>query len=476
MYIILQTIPFRESGKKDVKKQIKVKPMSASDEKKIDEAIAMANQFADQSSQEFFSSSPKTPEIRDNSQGDSGISGSEASPRLKSMFSGLRKTSPKPEKRTFTDEIANVSDFSEEVTPEAQEAYNLLVVRGSVQKKDRDDRTKVRERRTRRALEHQRHSSKSPDRTVVSRNVNQHIRAPQGIPGRRSSTHNDVDEVPDADSNPLRRLRDSQRFLTRPRPSSVTATDLGGKEVVNGHVSSGRGLDAIRKPNLTPHSQFLSKLRDSDSEGTSPSPTHLGSSDTPLRMVNTSSSEDMSISPSGSVNPLPVPPRRPLRPSTIGVPPKGRKYPLDLSEKTNGPKRKSSSRSSSDLPPPPPPPPPPAPEQADQDSTRDSEDSVFSESVPEPIIAEKRFSMSMFTCNSPYSVKAVKCSAEEMGINDNADVFWKKEVKFEDLPTSHDLEDNMMDENAPMPGRYKTSDNVSYEDLLEFALDDSPDK
>ena len=45
----------------------------------------------------------------------------------------------------------------------------------------------------------------------------------------------------------------------------------------------------------------------------------------------------------------------------------------------------------------------------------------------------------------------------------------KLKVNFEDRAPLADEEN--FDEIAPMQGRYKTSDAVSYEDLMEFALD-----
>lgn len=43
------------------------------------------------------------------------------------------------------------------------------------------------------------------------------------------------------------------------------------------------------------------------------------------------------------------------------------------------------------------------------------------------------------------------------------------QVNFEDRAPLADEE--YFDEIAPMQGKYKTSDSVSYEDLMEFALD-----
>ena len=117
--------PRKEHPRPEPRKQAKVKPMSASDEKMIDDAIAMANELTSRSHmQEPYSPSPE--KTRSDSESDAD------SPR-NSRFRFSLKRSPKIErKRTFSEEIKNKSEMVEEVPPEAQEAYNMLVVRGSV--------------------------------------------------------------------------------------------------------------------------------------------------------------------------------------------------------------------------------------------------------------------------------------------------------------------------------------------------------
>lgn len=120
--------PRKEHPRPEPRKQAKVKPMSASDEKMIDDAIAMANELTSRSHmQEPYSPSPE--KTRSDSESDAD------SPR-NSRFRFSLKRSPKIErKRTFSEEIKNKSEMVEEVPPEAQEAYNMLVVRGSVKDK-----------------------------------------------------------------------------------------------------------------------------------------------------------------------------------------------------------------------------------------------------------------------------------------------------------------------------------------------------
>ena len=108
----------KRDGRMEPKKQAKVKPMSAADEKLIDNAITMANAIEIQRLDSV------------NSPDSDSASGSE-SPRLISKLKASLKRSPKQErKRTFSDSLNH--DLSDDVPPEAQEAYNLLVVHGSV--------------------------------------------------------------------------------------------------------------------------------------------------------------------------------------------------------------------------------------------------------------------------------------------------------------------------------------------------------
>ena len=64
-----------------------------------------------------------------------------------------------------------------------------------------------------------------------------------------------------------------------------------------------------------------------------------------------------------------------------------------------------------------------------------------------------------------FCVKAIRQSAVQMGLEDQDDVFWSRKVNFEEFQFEND------DSDFPSTVRYKTSDSVSYEDLMEFALD-----
>ncbi len=249
------------------------------------------------------------------------------------------------------------------------------------------------------------------------------------IPGRSAST--DGGDV-SVDTNPLRRLRDSQHFA---RPSAVPPRPPSG---------GGLGLGGPDPPPET----GVGKINGVTS------PTSGGSG---LK------------SPLDVANPKPLPPRVPLKPSTINLKPRERKHPLEISEpipvlkdsnlrsqpllqqqpqqqqqtdpvnrlgtppKTFAKSHSQSSTGSDQL-----------------NTTRDSEDSVFTSSsepdaqfvrmgsgrrqvgppAPSPVPSEvsRRFP-GVFTAESQFSVKMVDTSAEQMGLKNDDDDFWTRKVK-----------------------------------------------
>lgn len=113
--------------------------MSSSDEKRMESAIAMANEFAAHSTKSHMidAQSPPTSPISDKNIFDSENS---ESPKLMKKLKNSIKRSPKVEKkRTFSEEISNKPDLEEDVPPGAQEAYNMLVVRGSIKDTSRSE-------------------------------------------------------------------------------------------------------------------------------------------------------------------------------------------------------------------------------------------------------------------------------------------------------------------------------------------------
>lgn len=504
------------------KKEGGLKPLSASDERKIDAAIELANEFAIIQSSDCMSASADsigegpTP----GSAVELGGEHAEGSWSQKtSMFSVRRSKSPSkqppPEKKTFTEEIASLpTDMNEEVTPEAQEAYNMLVVKGSV--KDKGDSFRaIRERRMQRSLQHQSSAPPQPAErplpattttatTAASsglrnghRSVNMNLRKPQGIPVRGGAgglrgrdtrdTHEDEQDV-----NPLRRLRDSQSLVVKPRSgSSRSSTDT---DLVNGSSQSSRpAKDNLHRPNLNPNLSFFAKLKEQEMEN---------------------GGEDDVADEGGKPSPV-VPPRVPLRNSTVNSKPRERKHPLNMSNYDASSNRLSGHSGSES-----PPPPPPAssrvshgnvPSNVDtcsspagsrsshlqhpsfhgQPCSQDTDDCVFVDAAvgsrsprppppPPPHRGGSDFSQprpySISSCDSQLSVnvKSVTASAHDLGIDNGTDMFWAQQVNFGEFACEFDPElsdDDDGDEHAPIPGRYKTSDTVSYEDLMEFALD-----
>ncbi|KAG1661241.1 Activated Cdc42 kinase-like [Nymphon striatum] len=101
-----------------VKKKQTVKPISASDQKTLDEAIAMANELASFSLQNIDGSefdnrndSPKTP----------------SSPNKRKFSFKFPKNSPKAERRNFTEEAESITHIEESLSEGAKQAYTSLI-------------------------------------------------------------------------------------------------------------------------------------------------------------------------------------------------------------------------------------------------------------------------------------------------------------------------------------------------------------
>lgn len=434
-----------------------IRTLSESEERQMDEAIELANSYAMKGATDHMvaTPSPKSLEsLSDRSHGDSDGNSSISSPKGRSVFN-LRKKSPKQERKTFTDEIAGISDASEDVTVEAQEAYNMLIVKGSIQETtDKDSGASSTGREFRRMHHRTRDHTTSSESSIsekpaVAPRANRNIRAPQGIPGRSASV--DV-EIPD--SNPLRRLRESVAIIppkTKPRSGNHHPTELR-TDRINGKAEN------AKKPNLSANLPFFDKLKEQEL------------------------SQDSGEGSEEGINPVPLPPRiksksNPVKTSTNSTP-RQRKYPLDLSQykgntdpstfnnhhHQNIYANKHSPMSSSSLD-------KITPEREVTNSdflnaSRDSSDSVFSSCSPnsslERPLVDHSIDQEHQAMESQFSVKSVKLTARDLGYQDTSDLFWAKPVNLEDFGGSN---------HVPIPGRYKTSDTVSYEDILEFALD-----
>lgn len=111
------------------KKQATVKPISATDQRTLDSAIAMANELASKSMLELDCN-------LESSADSDGVLDSPITPSSPSKHGGSRfsfkfasKGSPKPERRHFSVEAASIPDIQSSISEEAKEVYNSLVDR-----------------------------------------------------------------------------------------------------------------------------------------------------------------------------------------------------------------------------------------------------------------------------------------------------------------------------------------------------------
>ena len=411
-----------------------MRTLSESEERQMDEAIELANSYAMKRASDNMISTPSPKSLdsqSDRSHGDSDGNSSISSPKMRSVFN-LRKKSPKQEcKTTYTDEIASISDASEEVSAEAQEAYNLLIVKGSI-KESRSSNSSRPSLEKRGQKDHD-SSTETIEKPALLPRANRNIRAPHipGIPGRSQ------EQETSSDSNPLRRLREGVAIIppkTRPKPGTASTEQL-----------------SPTKPNLSANRPFFDKLKEQEL------------------------SQDSGEGSEEGINPVPLPPRTRPKSSAPPTKPRQRKYPLDLSQYRGPPPPIINTQA-------------PSPPNAytvqqsatnprsslerdimvssDLNSSHESSDSVFSSSSQHSSLERRSLQGNKpmdSPLDSPFSVKSVTLTARDLGYQDTADLFWTQPVSLEDLGSNH---------AAVIPGRYKTSDTVSYEDLLEFALDE----
>ena len=478
-----------------------------SDEKLIDDAIELANKYAQKSYDEERISPAR----------DDVDSYDEEPSRIKSVFSFKKNKSPKEERKNYTEEIANVKDINEDLSPEAEEAYNMLVVKGSVKEKSQQQQQQqqdierprsIRERRLQRSQEHQRTSQSDLDQaphtdsqeniesTASSASVQSNVRSlrdfrdgssaleptnlrnirnPQGIPtASKRASRQAEDEV---DSNPLRRLRNSQAIISRPgarRPvipldrSAGAEADSIAKRPVRTSVdlTNGHNRSETRKTHVTnPSIPLGTKLKTFDQED--------GGGDAQVGITEPfvrSRENGDHAEEEEDVNPIPLPPRQPLQPGTLNKAPRQRKHPLLLLDNNNKPQSPTYENGQ------PLSHPQPSPTPSDEEPVHDiSNDSVFSStcdcpSTEEPPLPAPR---------RRFPLAKVSCSAEQMGCFSASDPFWLQRLSLLDDQLATATSDSDMvvaseDIVPPMTAKYKSSDisgSVSYEDLLDFALD-----
>ncbi|XP_052227746.1 activated Cdc42 kinase-like isoform X2 [Dreissena polymorpha] len=115
------------------RKQAKVKPMSTSDEKMMEEAISLATELDSHTSRaQMMGEDPF--DVPDSSDRDGGTSSGSPS-MLQKIRASIKREQKVERQRTFSDSLKQDSD--NEIPPEAQEAYNMLVVHGSVKEGSR---------------------------------------------------------------------------------------------------------------------------------------------------------------------------------------------------------------------------------------------------------------------------------------------------------------------------------------------------
>lgn len=137
----LPTQPPRVESTRE-KKQAKVKPMSASEEKMMEDAINLANECATTQQQRHSQSQspPRSPTESEDTKIEPPEHAIEASPSLITKLKNSIRRSPKAErKRTFSDDLPPKVELDEDVPPSAQEAYNILVMGGSRRDSSNDD-------------------------------------------------------------------------------------------------------------------------------------------------------------------------------------------------------------------------------------------------------------------------------------------------------------------------------------------------
>lgn len=307
------------------KKHALVKPISAADEHTLDSAIAIAKELASKSLLDLESrsdnetplESPKTP----------------SSP-FKRKFSFKFKTSPKTDRRNFSEEAEAIPDIHDIITDEAKEAYNSLVEKGNGIERSASGiptvsapkpMAEVNLPRSRQPLSSHATDSSDPESEIVDNNPLRMLRS--GVPVRpkiRGNRHG----IP----NSGRAATPHTATVARLAANAVASN---GNSLVNGTRSSlGSPPPPPQAPKTFPRPNITSRYA-KDSNITSNSPkSDDASSDAKLEDQSDTSSTNTTISCSESSNdafpnPLPLPPRDRTKPMPI-LKYHQRKHPLLL--------------------------------------------------------------------------------------------------------------------------------------------------
>lgn len=308
----------------------------------------------------------------------------------------------------------------------------------------REIMSKLREKRVTRSLDHQRGVSGDGEPAPT-----RSLREPQGIPGKGPSAPSTPAEEEEVDTNPLRMLRGGAIPIRTGRGAPGTNTK-----------------HSLRYPKLQfSNPQFQRMISDPGDRWRqrhfNPDPADVAPAVPP---------RTYSCSDSNNNNTVPLPPRDPLRPSSLHSRPRERKYPLLLSPQSPGRTsfsysvsyRQPSSSSHVHEPPPDLPPAPPTPLHQEFDA---DDDNVFSSSSPprSPLLKPVQRPV------RKYYVGNVQCSLDQLGFYNKLDPFWVQTVVLPER--SYSDNESSEDVSPLLLVNYKNSENVSYEDLLDFALD-----
>nr|XP_042910859.1 activated Cdc42 kinase-like [Parasteatoda tepidariorum] len=428
------------------KKQALVKPISAADSQTLDSAIAIAKELAskslldldnNRSDNETPLESPKTP----------------ASP-FKRKFSFKFKTSPKLDRRNFSEEAEAIPDIQDIITEEAKEVYDSLVQKGS-------------------CLER----SVSLPPAVAPKPIVEvtHLRSRQVVQTPSQATDSSDPESESVDHNPLRMLRSGVPVRPKVRgnrhgipnsgraatPHTATVARLAanasnGVSLVNGTRSSlGSPPPPPQAPKTFPRPNITSRYAKETSTLPKSEDTLL---DAKLEDQSDSSSTNTTVSCSESScdafpNPLPLPPRDRTKPLPV-LKQHQRKHPLILPG-ADATKSLTKQVSCPDVP-------------SDANSVgSEPPERRASEGTPPKGVTSLTESSSL---NSSSLTSSISLSSTCAVPPPKPARTYTLEDSFEtDIQSELDGLDNIPEEESHL--MYRGGDHVSCEDLLEFALD-----
>ena len=103
----------------------------------------------------------------------------------------------------------------------------------------------------------------------------------------------------------------------------------------------------------------------------------------------------------------------------------------------------------------------------------DSNDVFYSSrrSLPPPPVSPKQVGGGGGVSGRKFSPHSVKCSLEQLGFYNQHDPFWVQTVQLPEIASALDTTASSEEVSPLLLVNYKNSDNVSYEDLLDFGLD-----